>query len=635
MNVQFTRKPARLTTFLLGLLVASTLWGQNPAPCSANWWAKCCVCATCLVVEKLPKFGYCRHCNLLCPDCRKNLGNLDSALSRLKAENRALMEKLRSSQRTANEQNAKLTDALIKTYGQEAGHWTVFDPASWRNMTGSGFNSSLGKFATASASLLADFNGAGLPIKILVNVISTAQSEGAVDAATNLNGILFDILTEDKLRKAFENEMILNAGQKFAEEIRNARNLRGAAFHQAFMRAKRNFMREARFVENFSKATNKIDFGNTLLDIYQFIQAGADVIANLYDIYDSYRSREDALKDRLATQNQIVKNVKLMACIRETKDSLNNGGLGRRLPFAGSLSFALLGSRLLPLQEEFTCFSPLTNAVINSPGESFWEVDTFRVKAAITQIRKLQAALNQMIRVFADDVVPPLIPWTLQRHEQLSAESRISLLKSLKTPLDNMVSLHKTAMNLSDGIEENMAHVISGQEVFYLTDVAGARDPEKYNTTIGERWIQTANGRIKGEVGRINMSFPPDAEWSIDFYSAGNKFVGNRSKAGKKQYEDFPPGKYLLKLNSIPVENVGIEKGKETKLKVGFLELVSPGDWELYSESKQKYYTSGNKPAKLALPVGNYVLDFGDRDFSVQIRERVTVRFELPVPVSD
>ena len=129
------------------------------------------------------------------------------------------------------------------------------------------------------------------------------------------------------------------------------------------------------------------------------------------------------------------------------------------------------------------------------------------------------------------------------------------------------------------------------------------------------------------------MNFPPGVEWFIDIYTPDNKFITNRSVNGKQAFHDIEPGVYLLKLNVIPVENVPVETGKETRLKTGVLNIVTPGDWEIYDEAKKKFYTSGNKPKKLAMPAGIYQLEFEKAVYRIVIKEKLTVRFEKAIPV--
>lgn len=88
-----------------------------------------------------------------------------------------------------------------------------------------------------------------------------------------------------------------------------------------------------------------------------------------------------------------------------------------------------------------------------------------------------------------------------------------------------------------------------------------------------------------------------------------NKFITSVSHNDK--IYTIARDKYRFTLTNVPVENVPIQKGQETRIKAGFLNIVSEGDWYLYNETKEKAFTSGNKPKKLPLPVGSYQLKLG------------------------
>ncbi|MFN2458677.1 MAG: hypothetical protein ABR502_10775, partial [Chitinophagaceae bacterium] len=145
-----------------------------------------------------------------------------------------------------------------------------------------------------------------------------------------------------------------------------------------------------------------------------------------------------------------------------------------------------------------------------------------------------------------------------------------------------------------------------------------AQDPAGNNTN---KWvISTAN--MKGVLGRLNTTFPADVEWSILIKATDDKFITSRSGFSKHGPSyDLAPGMYNFRLNTITVENVPIERGKATRLKAGYLNIVSEGHWEIYNEAKQKLHTTGNKPKKIALPVGNYQLKLGGAFFPVNIKD--------------
>ena len=151
---------------------------------------------------------------------------------------------------------------------------------------------------------------------------------------------------------------------------------------------------------------------------------------------------------------------------------------------------------------------------------------------------------------------------------------------------------------------------------------------------ISEKWVITPVPNMKGVLGRLDINFPPDVERNILIYQhTDNKFLTSVSRNDK--IYSIAPGEYRFTLTNVPVDNVPIQKGHETRLKAGFLDIVSEGDWHLYDETKEKAYTSGNKPKKLPLPVGNYQIKLGGQFYPVIIKDGETVEDYSPVEVKN
>jgi hypothetical protein len=123
-----------------------------------------------------------------------------------------------------------------------------------------------------------------------------------------------------------------------------------------------------------------------------------------------------------------------------------------------------------------------------------------------------------------------------------------------------------------------------------------------------EKWASKTAPGLSEKTGRLNLIFPKDVEWSVDIYSVANKFITNRSSSNKHSSYSLTPGNYNVKLNTVPVENILIKEGKETRIKAGYLNVTTNEHWELRTEEK-KFLTSGNKTVKIALPVGRYLFE--------------------------
>jgi hypothetical protein len=144
------------------------------------------------------------------------------------------------------------------------------------------------------------------------------------------------------------------------------------------------------------------------------------------------------------------------------------------------------------------------------------------------------------------------------------------------------------------------------------------------NNSSSEKWVISPVANMKGALGKLNINYPPDVDRDIEIYQpVDKKFITSVSK-NDKQYT-MAPGTYRFLITNVPVDDVPIQKGHETRLKIGFLNIVSEGVWDLHTEANDKQYTSGNRPRRIALPIGNYQLRLGTQLFPVTIKDKETV----------
>jgi hypothetical protein len=160
----------------------------------------------------------------------------------------------------------------------------------------------------------------------------------------------------------------------------------------------------------------------------------------------------------------------------------------------------------------------------------------------------------------------------------------------------------------------------------FVSALAQSEVSKKNNAQISDKWVITPVTNMKGVLGRLDINFPPDVERNILIYQpADNKFITSVSRNDK--IYTIAPGRYRFTITNAPVDTVPIQKGHETRLKMGFLKVVSEGDWHLYSDTKEEQYTSGNKPKKIPLPVGSYQLKLGLQFYPMVIKDGETVEY--------
>jgi hypothetical protein len=137
-------------------------------------------------------------------------------------------------------------------------------------------------------------------------------------------------------------------------------------------------------------------------------------------------------------------------------------------------------------------------------------------------------------------------------------------------------------------------------------------------------WVITPIEGMNQQSGRLHTQFPIDVQWGMEIYSRDKNAVTNPNTKEKQQYLELAPGSYDFVLNSVKVENVPIQFGKETRLKTGFADITSIAGWELYNDTNANFLISGKLPAKVALPAGSYYLRTGGQASPFRIKDGET-----------
>lgn len=146
------------------------------------------------------------------------------------------------------------------------------------------------------------------------------------------------------------------------------------------------------------------------------------------------------------------------------------------------------------------------------------------------------------------------------------------------------------------------------------------------NANAAAKWVITPVSAMKGVLGRLDINWPAGVDrWILFYQPADNKYMGSVSTNDK--IFTISPGEYRFLITDVPVENVPIQKGHETRIKMGFLNVVSEGGFYLYNDTKEKLYTTYDKPKKIALPVGNYQLKLGGQFYPFTIKDKETVEY--------
>lgn len=140
------------------------------------------------------------------------------------------------------------------------------------------------------------------------------------------------------------------------------------------------------------------------------------------------------------------------------------------------------------------------------------------------------------------------------------------------------------------------------------------------------RWKITPNTTLKGASGRLLFENPKGSKWILYIYNAAdNKYITSYADINNKGSVIVSAGEYKITINDVPVLNVPIKKGHDTKLRCGVLNVVSQSYWDLSDATGKTFYTSNNGPQKLPVPIGTYTFNLGGQKQTIVIEEGKTL----------
>lgn len=109
-----------------------------------------------------------------------------------------------------------------------------------------------------------------------------------------------------------------------------------------------------------------------------------------------------------------------------------------------------------------------------------------------------------------------------------------------------------------------------------------------------EKWVITSSG-LKGATGTLSVELPADVPWNV--YIATTEDKGLLTTYNTKSHS-LLPGQFNILLTKLPVNGVPVQKGMNTRLKGGILNVVTTGQWSIHDERKQKCMLSITNPVK-------------------------------------
>ena len=189
------------------------------------------------------------------------------------------------------------------------------------------------------------------------------------------------------------------------------------------------------------------------------------------------------------------------------------------------------------------------------------------------------------------------------------------------------------SVNLQDGyaMVQSGAGATAAQKGMYAFNVgldsAGydlkGNTKVKPNTSETDKWVITPSG-LKGATGLVSINLPEGVVWDLDVKSTADQALG---RYYNQKTHSLMPGEYNIFFTYLPVMGVPVQKGMNTRLKAGILNVVATGQWSIHDESKAKVYVTYYKPSKIGLPVGKYNIQLGGRYQQVEIKDGEVTEF--------
>lgn len=133
--------------------------------------------------------------------------------------------------------------------------------------------------------------------------------------------------------------------------------------------------------------------------------------------------------------------------------------------------------------------------------------------------------------------------------------------------------------------------------------------------TESNQWSITPSG-TKSTAGLVSIALPPGAQWYLFFQTTAGKDL---VRLDNTKSHTLVPGEYNVIVSSIPVLQVPVIKGMNTRVKAGILHVVSAGQWGVYDEAQKINYVTHGSPMKLGLPVGKYNIYLNGQYLPVEI----------------
>lgn len=143
------------------------------------------------------------------------------------------------------------------------------------------------------------------------------------------------------------------------------------------------------------------------------------------------------------------------------------------------------------------------------------------------------------------------------------------------------------------------------------------------NTLIIEKnWEIRQNSSNKNGIGKILVNVPKEVECIITISQAKTgKEVYYSGELTKQRIFTLMPGLFDVKISGYMLKNVPVQKGMDTKVRVGILNVANQDIWTLYDENKSQQVYFSPTAKKIGLPIGIYQIEINGKMWQIEIKE--------------
>ena len=131
-------------------------------------------------------------------------------------------------------------------------------------------------------------------------------------------------------------------------------------------------------------------------------------------------------------------------------------------------------------------------------------------------------------------------------------------------------------------------------------------------------------------IGTLHADVPVNVEYAIKIYNLPDHTLLYNSDQ-QRNFTLFP-GTYDIEISGMAVKNIPVDKGRDTRIKAGVLNMSYNLPWTLYDENKLKILYKSSLPKKVEFPKGIYQVKISGTSYLIEIKDGETLDYDSTKP---